>query len=299
MGCCYSQLAPKRDPKEPDSYIPSTMAMNDMAKNGTCMFKEITVEKPYAGGKKILVICTTKYLMEMANGKLFNTGHQASETLVPMYHMDKCGFEFDIATPDGGKVALEEWTFPSAHGGDPKTNGYEDKIRGLLAKYQQQFDQPMKCDDIPDDLEPYAALFFPGGHGPVIEQGKQPRIGELLRTANKMAFPTISLCHGPAALLSAAIGGDFPYKGYKTCVFPDKIDLFTPKIGYLPGYIKEEEKLEANLKKLGMEIVNTEMDDSTYVDRELITGASPKASQTLGVVACKFLADKFDFKITV
>lgn len=283
------QEAPKRNPSDPESWLPSKMSL----KSGTPTIKdfaEIKVETPYAGDKKILVVCTTKYLMEMANGKLFNTGHQASETFVPLYHFDKCGFKFDIATPDGTEVAIEEWTFPMAV-------GYEDKLREIQAKLKTQLTNPMKMADVPLDLAPYAAIFMPGGHGPVVEQHKIEALGALLRSAHEKALPTISICHGPSALRAAALGGEFPYKGYKLVVFPDSVDRSTPKFGYLPGYMKEEDWVEAKLKALGCEVQNRAMDNSTCVDRELITGASPLASQTLAVAAVKFLAEKYDFKV--
>lgn len=245
---------------------------------------------PYSGDKKILVICTSKYLLEMANGKYFNTGHQASETFVTMYHLDKSGFKFDIATPSGDAVAIEEWTFPLAV-------GYEDKLRSIQSKLQAQLDAPMKLSEVATDLAQYAGIFMPGGHGPLIEQPQIKEIGAILRVAHSIALPTISLCHGPAAMLAAAIGGEFPYKGYKMVVFPDATDLWTPTIGYLPGYIKEEEKLEKNLVNLGCLIQNENMDNSTCVDRELITGASQAASQTLAVVAVKYLANKYNFRV--
>jgi len=291
--CCCLQpvLAPKRDPAEPDSYLPSSFACN--GSTPTCKdFKEVTVESPYSGGKKVLMICTSEYLFQLENGKYFNTGHQASETFVTAYHLDKCGFEFDIATPEGKPVAIEEWTFPFA-------TGYEDKIRSIHTKLKDQLSAPKKMSDVPVDLEPYAAIFLPGGHGPVISQPKIASIGVLLRAAHAKSLPTISLCHGPAALLAAAVDGEFPYKGYKLCCFPDKTDEFTPKIGYLPGYIKKEERLEANLAKLGCLVQNKEMDDMTCVDRELVTGSSQAASQTLAVAAVKFLAEKYGFKVKV
>ena len=226
----------------------------------------------------------------MINGKFFDTGHQASETFVPLYHFDKCGFKIDIATPDGSAVAIEEWTFPMAV-------GYDDKLREIQAKLEEKLAKPMKMTDIPLDLEAYAAIFLPGGHGPVIEQHKIEALGALLRSAHDKALPTISLCHGPSALRAAALGGEFPYKGYKLVVFPDKMDRMTPKFGYLPGYLKEEDWVEAKLKALGCEVQNKNMDDSTCVDRELITGASQVASQTLAVVAVKALAEKYNFKV--
>jgi len=290
LCCCVQpRPAPKRDQAEPDSFFPSSMAYN--ASTPSCKdFKEISVVTPYSGGKKILVICTSKYLLQMANGKYFNTGHQASETFVALYHFDKCGFAFDVCTPDGKPVAIEEWTFPMA-------TGYEDKLRSIQKKLQSQLDAPMKVSDVSTSLEPYAGIFMPGGHGPVIEQPKIAAIGVLLRAAHAMSLPTISLCHGPAAMLAAGIGGDFPYKGYKLCVFPDSADLSSPKFGYLPGYIKAEDFVEANLVKLGCIVQNKEMDDMTCVDRELVTGSSQQASHTTSVAAVKLLAEKYGFEV--
>jgi molecular chaperone Hsp31 and glyoxalase 3 len=284
-------VAEKRNPSDPESFFPSTMSWN--AGTPSCKFQELKVEKPYTGDKKILVICTSAYLLEVANGKFFNTGHQSSETFVPIYHMDKAGFSFDFATPEGKKVALEEWTFGMA-------TGYENKLREMEKKFKAQLDSPMKLSDVPTDLSPYAAVFLPGGHGPLIEQHKIERIGELLRSAHDKKLTTISLCHGPNAFRSAAIQGkdDFPYKGYKFCVFPDKVDVSSPQFGYLPGNLKPGDQCEAALKDLGMLVQNTEMDDMTYVDRELITGSCQLASQALGVAALTELAKLHDFKVS-
>jgi len=287
--CCSPQAAEKRIKSEPDSLRPSNMAMKSSTPS-VKNFKELDVVTPYAGDKKILVICTSKYLLEMDNGTYFNTGHQSSEIFVALYHLDKTGFEFDIATPDGAAVAIEEWTFVLAE-------GYEDKLRSIQSKLKAQLDAPMKLSEVGTDVARYAAVYLPGGHGPLIEQPKVEAIGAILRAAHTIALPTITLCHGPAALLAADIGGEFPYKGYKMVVFPDKTDKSTPMFGYLPGYIKEEDKLEKNLVNLGLSIQNTEMDDSTFVDRELISGASQLASQNLAVAAIKHLAEKYNFKV--
>lgn len=287
-------LAEKGNASDPESWLPSPTSSKSSTPT-IPKFDELTVETPYTGGKKILVLCTTKKFLQMRNGKYFNTGHQASETFVPIYHMSKCGFTFDFATPDGAPVAIEEWTFAMA-------SSYEGKLREVQSQLQDQLSAPKKMTDILPggivNLEPYAAVFLPGGHGPVIEQHTIESLGKILRAAHEMSLPTISICHGPSAFRAAAIGGgEFPYKDYKLCVFPDKVDKMTPKFGYLPGYMKEEDMVEAQLKKLGMLVQNKEMDDSICIDRELVTGASQKASQTLAFAACAFLADKYDFSI--
>ena len=40
----------------------------------------------YTGNGKILVYGTSKWLVETADGKFFNTGGHTSEFLLPMYH---------------------------------------------------------------------------------------------------------------------------------------------------------------------------------------------------------------------
>lgn len=283
----------KRSASEPASFIPSTFSR----KNSTLTeFRELTVESPYAGDKKILVLGTSKYLLPTTSAhrgeeRFFNTGHHTTETLLPMYHFDKLGFKFDIATEDGAPLALEEWTFPLA-------KGYEDKLREMLAKVKEKVEKPLRYEDVPEDLGAYAAVFLPGGHGPIISMYKDEILGNLLRSAHNQEMLTISLCHGPSSFRAAELGGtDFPYRGYKIAVFPDSMDKTSPKFGYLPGYLSEEYLVESKLRALGFEVVNKKMDDTVSSDRELITGASQLSAQRLGEAAAKALAERFGAKL--
>lgn len=289
MGVVFSflrpRLAPKDDEDEPDSFIPPTMILRYTMTPCIKKFSEILVEKQYTGAKKILVYCTSKKLLKCSNGKYFNTGHQTSEIFVPLYHLDKAGFTFDFVTMDGGRVALEDWTYQTAR-------GYEDKLREICSKVQDKLDKPFKTSDVDLGLADYLAVFLPGGHGPLIEGHKDATMGEILRLAHERQITTMAICHGPSVLRSSALGGEFPYKGYKMCVFPDKMDNLTPRLGYLPGWLAEEDKAEARLKELGVEVVNTEMDDKVQVDRELITGASQQAAQIFAEVCVKTLLEK-------
>merc|ERR1711860_80313 len=117
-----------------------------------------------------------------------------------------------------------------------------------------------------------------------------------IRSAKNASLPMISLCHGPAALCSSALGGDFAYKGYKICVFPDKMDEASPSYGYLPGKLTADKKHEVKLTQFGCLVQNKEMDDSACIDRELITGASQLASQNVSELAVKMLAERYQFK---
>ena len=53
-------------------------------------------------------------------------------------------------------------------------------------------------------------------------------VGDVLRWADAQNRYLITICHGPAALLSANVGkpegSKFIYEGYKVVVFPDSLD---------------------------------------------------------------------------
>lgn len=86
-------------------------------------------------------------------------------------------------------------------------------------------------------------------------------------------------------------GGGFPFAGYTITAFPDASDRMIPDIGYMPGHLtwRFGEKLQA----LGVTIANSEPDDSTYVDRRLLTGAGPLAANALGKLAAETLITEF------
>ena len=110
----------------------------------------------------------------------------------------------------------------------------------------------------------------------------------ILRWAHENGLFTISLCHGPGAFLATTLGNkEFLYKGYNLAVFPDSVDNQTPMIGYLPG--KMPYGLSEQLKSLGANLMNTKMDKTVCVDRKLITGSSPLASNELGKLAAETL----------
>lgn len=280
---------------DPKSYIPSPIALWFSKPAATDVVADLADDKAYSrffphqytGDGKVLVYATSKYLLETKNGKFFNTGHHTSEFLLPLHHIMAAGFtNIDIATKDGGRVALEKWTFPLA-------TGYEDVLRETQEQVKDKLESPMQINQVSPNLDGYIAIFMPGGHGPLIEMGKDPVFGALLRKAHEKKLPLISLCHGPNALRSAALGGEFPFVGYRLAVFPDSTDDSSPGVGYLPGYLKDDDFAEANLKKLGMHVVNTEMDDMVVQDRELITGASQKSAHKLGKVAVQALLSKY------
>lgn len=263
------------------SYSPSKLALK-LATSSTTDFENISYTK-YEGSKsKILVIFTEQKNMKMQNGKLFSTGNHPVEALVPMLHLKNAGFEFDIVTPTGKPVVFEMWAFPEK----------DEHVKALYNEYKANFEQPKSLNNFVDDslteVNSYAAVFVPGGHGAMLGIPENENVGKVLNWAHDNDLFTVSLCHGPGALLATTLNDQtFLYDGYKMAVFPDSVDKMTPKIGYLPGLMPRG--LSEKLKSLGAIIVNTKSDKTVCLDRKLITGASPLASNELGKLAAETL----------
>lgn len=265
------------------SYSPSPLALSLATVSKT----DYTPKnyKQYQGVKsKVAVLFTEQKNMKMENGRLFSTGNHPIEALLPMLHLKNAGFDFEILTATGKPVVFEMWAFPQE----------DAAVKELYNSYKTKFESPkslsefMSKDSISSDA--YAAVFIPGGHGAMLGIPEDTNVDGLLRWAYQSNLFTITLCHGPGALLATESNNQkFLYEGYKMAVFPDAIDAITPMIGYLPGNMTVG--LSEKLKSLGVELVNSEADNSVVIDRRLITGASPLASNALGVLAATTLLE--------
>ena len=248
-------------------------------------FNQVVASTPPA---TILVVATDDGKLKMANGKTFNSGNHAAEMLVPLLHFKAAGFVFEFATVSGGPVVLEMWGFPK---GDVAVVALHQELMPLL-------EVPKKLQDIDTSLAGYAGIYLPGGHGAMVNLPDSAELGKLLHAAHAANLPTIALCHGPAALLSASKVADaeFPYKGYKMVCFSDKSDAFSPKVGYMPGTMPW--LVQAALRGQGAEVHNNSETGATQVDRELITGDSPLASNKLGLISVPILVASWTKKNT-
>ncbi len=277
-------LAPKLE--SDGSYSPSKLAL----KMGTVKksdFEDISYKKYQGPKSKILVIFTEQKNMEMQNGKLFSTGNHPIEALVPMLHLRNAGFDFDIATPTGKPVVFEMWAFPQE----------DEKVKDIYSDLRTSFENPINLEDFVessfDNVDSYAAVFIPGGHGAMLGIPEDENVGRVFNWASRNDLYMISLCHGPGSFLTTTLNGqEFLYEGYNMAVFPDSVDKMTPKIGYLPGQMPWG--LSEKLKSLGANIVNTKSDKTVCLDRKLITGASPLASNELGKLAANTLLKELD-----
>jgi molecular chaperone Hsp31 and glyoxalase 3 len=274
-------IAPQQEPD--GSYRPSKLAMK-LGTSTTTDFSNRKYDKYQGPRNKVLVIATEQKNMTMANGKKFSTGNHPVEILVPMLHLRNAGFDLEIATPTGAPAVLEMWAFPSE----------DEHVKAIHEDFSASLANPISLAEFVStslgNFEQYAAVFVPGGHGAVLGLPDDDNVAAALNWAHENDLFTVTLCHGPAALLATTLHGqEFLYEGYKLAVFPDSVDKQTPMIGYLPG--KMPSLVSTKLEDLGATLINKKADETVCLDRKLITGASPKAANPLGELAATTLLD--------
>lgn len=275
---------PTPDLAEDNAFFPSPYSLSQYTSPKTD-YDGTTYSTLYAGNKKVLMIATDERYIQMQNGKFFSTGNHPVEMLLPMFHLDNAGFEIDIATLSGNPAKLEMWAMPKQ----------EQVVLDTFQKYADKLKNPLKLADILENVvgenSPYAAVFIPGGHGVLAKIPHSLEVKKVLKWAVEQDKFIITLCHGPASLLAAAVDEqpeNYIFKGYQICVFPDSLDKGANiDIGYMPGALPW--LVGENLEKLGVEILNKGITGQCHRDRKLLTGDSPLASNNLGKLAAETL----------
>ena len=261
-------------------FAPSPLSTVMAVKSTTGFDPSVSYASPYSGDLKILVIGCEHHELPLVEGnKVFHTGNHPAETFVPMLYLAKAGFSFDVATPTGKPVAFEEWAMPTK----------DEAVKGIRASLKEQLENPLRFDDI-KNLDKYAMVFVPGGHGAVSLLGHKSseKLGAILDEAVRSKV-VLSLCHGPAAFHTSS---ELKKGKFEIVAFPDFFDEnIAPVIGYLPrGGLSF--KVGAQLHAGGMKVLNKDAyapSGETHIDRNVITGDSPDAANALGKLAAEYL----------
>lgn len=279
--------SPVADRAEHNAFFPSEYSLSQYVAKKTDFAGTPVGKIAGAQGKKILVVATDERYLLTQSGSFFSTGNHPVETLLPMLHLHEAGFELEIATLSGNPAKFEIWAMPSE----------DEAVCQIYETYLPQIKQPKKLADLLPAItaadSAYAGVFIPGGHAAMIGIPFSQDVKTVLKWAMANDKAVISLCHGPAGLLAAAIDEapeNFVFNGYKMCVFPDALDEGANiAIGYIPGRLPwlVAERLEA----LGVKVLNEGITGQVHRDRNVLTGDSPLAANALGILAAEYFAE--------
>ncbi|MFF1586718.1 type 1 glutamine amidotransferase domain-containing protein [Streptomyces sp. NPDC058286] len=229
---------------------------------------------------KILFVVTGATHWTLADGTLHPTGFWAEEAVAPYEAFKAAGHDIVVATPGGVVPTVDKGSLaPEFNGGQAGA----DQVAAALASFGE-LQHPVKLEDV--NLDDYAAVFYPGGHGPMEDLSADADSGRLLTLALETGKPLGIVCHPPAAMLAAIKGdGTNAFAGYKVTGFTNTEETqagFADKAKWL---------LQDRLVNAGVDFQEGEpWAPKTVVDRNLVTGQNPSSAAPLAAELLEKLA---------
>jgi putative intracellular protease/amidase len=217
---------------------------------------------------KILFVLTGADRWTLADGTPHPTGFWAEEAVVPYRALKSAGHEIVVATPGGVVPPVDRASLaPEVNGGQERADEMARAVEGMA-----ELRAPVKLSEV--DLDDFAAVFYPGGHGPMEDLAVDADSGRLLAAALDSGKPLAVVCHGPAALLAAVrADGSNAFAGYRAAAFTNAEEI--------QGGLAERAAwlLQDRLTEAGVDVRAAEpWAPHVVVDRNLITGQNPASS---------------------
>ncbi|MET9799164.1 type 1 glutamine amidotransferase domain-containing protein [Streptomyces sp. NPDC006368] len=229
---------------------------------------------------KILFVMTGSDHWTLADGTKHPTGFWAEEAVAPYEAFTAAGHEVVIATPGGVVPPVDEASLSAEANGGQET---ADRLARALASVTE-LHHPVPLEGI--RLDDYAAVFYPGGHGPMEDLAVNADSGRLITLALRTGMPLGVVCHGPAALL-AAVGedGSSPFADYRLTGFTNAEETLAGHAAKAPWLLQDR------LVAAGADFREGEpWAPYVVVDRNLVTGQNPASSAAVATELLKKLA---------
>jgi putative intracellular protease/amidase len=212
---------------------------------------------------KILMVLTSH--SELGNtGK--KTGFWLEEFAAPYYVFKDAGADVTLASPKGGQPPL-----------DPKSDEPDSQTEAT----RRFKDDPAAQSALANTLqlsavaaEHYAAVFYPGGHGPLWDLAEDHQSIRLIETMYADGKPVAAVCHAPGVLRHAKDADGTPLvQGKKVTGFTNSEEAAAQLTDIVPFLVQDE--LEKNGGKYSKA---ADWHPHVVIDGNLITGQNPASS---------------------
>ncbi|MCO6000150.1 type 1 glutamine amidotransferase domain-containing protein [Actinoallomurus rhizosphaericola] len=228
---------------------------------------------------KILFVMTGADHLTLADGTRHPTGYWAEEFVAPYRAFTETGYDVVVATPGGVVPTVDRASLA------PEVNGGQEGSDAMIAALDAIAEVRKPIDIEEADVADYAAVFYPGGHGPMEDLASNADSARLLTAALEAGKPLGVVCHGVAALLATERSdGSSPFTGYRVTGFTRAEEVQTG--------LAEKAKwvLEDRLVALGVRFSAGEpWAPNVVVDRNVHTGQNPASSAPLAAELVKTL----------
>ncbi|WP_206512296.1 type 1 glutamine amidotransferase domain-containing protein [Colwellia sp. Arc7-635] len=219
--------------------------------------------KNSALSKEVLMVLTSHDKLGDTGEK---TGFWLEEFASPYYQLVDAGFNVTLASPLGGQPPLDPKSAEADFQTDATRRFEQDSAsQAVLANTK-------KLDLI--DANEYAAVFYPGGHGPMWDLTNDQHSIALISAFIEQNKPVAVVCHATAVLLNVKdANGDAIVKGKKIAGFTNSEEAAVQLTDIVPFLLEDE------LIKLGANYQKSD-DWASFVveDGNIISGQNPASS---------------------
>ncbi|MER7780584.1 type 1 glutamine amidotransferase domain-containing protein [Streptomyces sp. NPDC096191] len=220
---------------------------------------------------KILFALTGADHWTLADGTRHPTGFWAEEAVAPYEAFTAAGHEVVVASPGGVVPPVDRASLaPEVNGGQENADRIARALEGFT-----ELRHPVSLSEV--RLRDYAAVFYPGGHGPMEDLAVDADSGRLLTEALRAGTLLGVVCHGPAALLAAVDAeGANAFAGLEVTAFTNEEET--------QGGLAERASwlLEDRLGQAGIVVRAAEpWAPHLVADRNLVTGQNPASAAPL------------------
>ncbi|KAI1786694.1 class I glutamine amidotransferase-like protein [Ganoderma leucocontextum] len=211
--------------------------------------------------KRILFVFTSAN-KNLAGGQ---TGYYLPEAAHPYYVLSG-KYHLDFASPKGPNPTVDEYSVQAFPDDVPKFLE-NPAVQAKLAAAKRLAD--VKAAD-------YDAIFYIGGHGPVIDLPQDPANIKLAGEFWRAGKLTTAVCHGPAALVNVTDAqGASIFRGRRATAFANEEEELMNAVKAVPFLVEDR------IKELGgkYEKAAEPFDPKVVVDGMLITGQNPASAK--------------------
>ena len=210
--------------------------------------------------KKILMVITSHSAMENTDSK---TGVWLGEFTDPYYEFIDAGYAVTLASPKGGRPPIDWMSELTENVTESNRRFHDDEVAKAAFHHTTVLNQINAAD--------YNAVFYPGGHGPIWDLAVDNNSGQLILDFLDSGKHVAAVCHGPAALISAARLRPGLLTGKTVSSFSDTEEALVGRSGNVP-YL-----LQTRLEELGAEVKTAVAPFLSHVEQDglLVTGQNP------------------------
>jgi len=226
---------------------------------------------------KILIVLTSHDKLGHTGEK---TGFWLEEFAAPYYAFIDAGADVTLASPKGGKPPLDPTSNEDEHQTESTRRFQDDEVA------KRALTNTRKLSDIdPDD---FAAVFYPGGHGPLWDLSGNKASIDLIRAMLESGKPVGAVCHAPAVLTEVkGANGGYVVSGRRVTGFTNTEEEAVGLTGVVPFLV------ESRLKQRGGQFGRgDDWASHVEVDGLLVTGQNPASSAPAAEAMIRMLEEQ-------